>query len=184
MKTVNNMRKKLTKLCKEVGELHYKKLDNNYDCNYNSMDIMSKKLIIQELINTAVILRIYGGNSVELLNRESNIHKLLEDYDELFGISALLVTNTDINRLFDKSTIWLKLLKVNENNEKVGIDFLNDIKNLDMLKKYLLDPIIMYAIKNDLPIPYVDFNNKKEVEQLLKRLNSLLSLDELVLIVL
>lgn len=174
----DNINEKIREFCKNnlMGELSYQRLSIEMDGLYRELDIINKKKITCSLVNTCVIMhRGNGGGYIGLvLDTNENINKTLLDYD-ITNRNIVILQMPKYNKIFDRHNY---IIRFYVNNEELDLSKIN----LTVFKRFINNKIIMYAIRNGVSIPNVNFESSYDTYEVLGKLEKLLNPEELLAI--
>lgn len=158
---------KIRKICDNMNTLRYEIIEHEYNNKeYNSLNILSKKSLVDKLKNTAILLEeVLGNPSVLIIEKDKNIDNILKAFDRRRDNSTItsMVRTLIPNKILGKGTVIIRLLD-RENNQI-------DLKNINkgLLESYMNNNIIQYIILNKLPLPEVDLKDASKFKyQMLK----------------
>lgn len=166
-KIERRIQRKLNRLCNRFGELHYEVVKHTAYKNYNDLDILTKKLLVEQLKNKVVLYTGYMNLEVNVLSKSDNIDKILTILDYLreseneLNLGHQINTNKAYknrngNAVLDRGAKWLKLYKIpkGKNDTLLEINLEPNDTNVDAIKWYFENEIVHYAVLMGWRIPW------------------------------
>lgn len=159
---------KLNKLCKKYGELYYKKVDHIVADSYKSLDILTKKSIINKISNTLIIVKARYGVELAIMHKNKDINlKLAEKDCEIRSHHLGLTGRAYYNDFLSEDTHWYKFYtKDNNSNSLIEVELIGGKERLDFIDYYVKDKLIIFAILKGykLPLIKIDENLKTNLD--------------------
>ena len=167
-----NIEKKVNSICDKYGKFEYEIIEHPVSDNYKSLDIISKRLVLERLKDTIVITSDRFLDKTYLFSQYFNTDSILKKLDNK---PVALYRDKFSNEILNSQAIWLKIKDKNGNCLK----FEEVYKCLDY---YVQNKLFIYAVKSKLKLPYVDLSNIHNTENNLKEIMLHFNLSELRLL--